>query len=33
MIIDLVTKALNSGNAEMDAAPMMQSVAVTGMDL
>ena len=33
MIIDLVTKPLNSGNAEIDAAPTMQNPAVQGIDL
>ena len=33
MIIDLVTKPLNSGNAEIEAAPTMQKPVVHGIDL
>ena len=33
MIIDLVTKPLNSGKAEIDAAPTMQKPVVHGIDL
>ena len=33
MIIDFVTNALNSGNAEIALAPMMQSPAVIGIVL
>ena len=33
MISDLVAKPENSGNAEIDAAPTMQSTVVCGIDL
>ena len=32
MIIDLLTKPLKSGKAEIDAAPTMQNAAVHGME-
>ena len=32
-IIDFVTKPLVSGNAEMEAAPIMQKIVVSGIDL
>ena len=33
MTMDLLMKPLKSGKAEIAAAPMMQKVAVSGMDL
>ena len=32
-IIDLLTNPLNSGNPEIDAAPMMQKTVVSGIDI